>query len=90
MYNQVTPHLRGPHVNETNGQALFLVPGVFWFEQGCTGNCSHRPSIPPFPDNVGNGHCCAKSPAWLVEKLVEYWNYAQRSPFIVGFNGERN
>eukprot|EP01046_Picozoa_sp_COSAG06_P072770 COSAG06_NODE_21444_length_756_cov_1.229833_2_plen_126_part_00 len=87
VYAPLLPRLRGPNENETAGQGLWLVPGLFWsFGNGdypCTTPCLAPPAGPgPQPH-----HCCKShgDVPWLTSKMAEYWAYAQRTPQIIGF-----
>jgi hypothetical protein len=54
---------------ESQGQGLFVVPGIFWY-------------IRPNPLNATP----IPSPSWLVQKMQLHWEYALKTPGIVGIN----
>jgi hypothetical protein len=81
-----TLHLMPQSANYTNGQGLFLVPGLFWSEAACSQN--GRCLNPPLGPGKQALSCCTKTPpdSDVLIKLAEYQAYAQRTPSIVGWN----
>ena len=88
LYAPLLPKLRGPNVNETNGQGLFVVPGTFWYIVSCDSPCTAPPLGPgPQPHGCCHGGIGPHGQAfWVNDKMQHYWEYARRTPQIVGFN----
>lgn len=76
--------LHAPNPYESQGQGIFVVPGIFWFMSACADGGSLGP-IDPYA-RVPPPHGCNMTLGILTGKMKAFWDYALATKGIVGIN----